>query len=551
MSRLRIFVLFTLCVSIASQAGYAWSENEGLPDLDKAIEQKIAAQSLSDLEKVAQRCEFALTKSLDQPNKEFASLLLMSTLYEHAKRLCTPVLEQRPPDRRWPVLRQFALRDLERVIELLPEFGEAHMLICRLQALPEGDRERAAKAASAAVSLFEDDKKRRAEALVLRAQLREQTEKRLEDYGRAIQLDPANADAWQGRALAYMGQGQFEKAVADFNSLLEENENNVNAHLALGEALTNLEKYGDALGHVEKAIELKPDSSLAYTLRARLHLVNEDAKAALADLDQALKVQPNDVSALLIRARVHLSRVHLSEENLRAAKDDIQRVLILSPGSTQGLIIRSMILAEEGKLTHAIADIQALLQKDPENVALRMQLAGYYLQDRRHSRAIEIFTKILAEDGSNWMARQARADTLLSIGKHAEAIDDFEIVVKQQPDDDGILNNFAWVLATSPNDKLRDGQRSIKLATKACEVTEYKKPHILSTLAAGYAETGDFETAIKWSKKAVELGSEEEEIDEQLKNELESYQKKNPWREKQTVDEKEEPVQQRRSKFEA
>lgn len=545
MSRLRILVLFTLFVSVASQAGDAWAKNEGLPNLDRAIVQKIAAQSLTDLEKVSGLCDEALGKGLDKSNKEFASLLLTSTLYEHAKRLTMPILDQKPPHRSWPVLREAALKDLERVIQLLPELGEAHMLIGRLQALPRGNRERATQAASAAVNLFADGK-RKAEALVLRAQLRENTEKRLEDYALAIQIDPSNADAWQGRALAYMDQGEFEKAVADFSSLLEENENNVNAHLALGEALTNLEKYDDALKHVEKAIKLNPESSLAYTLRARLHLVKEDAKAAIADLGQALKVQPNDVNALMIRARVHLA-----EENLGAAKDDIQRALILSPGLTQALIMRSMIFAEEGRLTHAIADIQALLQRDPENVALRMQLAGYYIQDRRHSKAIDIFTEILADDGSNWMARQARADTLLSIGKHAEAIDDFEIVLKQQPENDSILNNFAWVLATSPNDKLRDGKRSITLATKACEVTEYKKPHILSTLAAAYAEIGDFETAIKWSTKAVELGSEEEQIDEQLKNELKSYQEKKPWREKQTVEEKEEPLQQRRSRFEA
>ena len=164
---------------------------------------------------------------------------------------------------------------------------------------------------------------------------------------------------------------------------------------------------------------------------------------------------------------------------------------------------------------------------------------------------MDIFTKILAEDDEDFFARQARADTLLSIGKHAEAIADFEILLKQEPEDDSILNNFAWVLATSPDDKLRDGQRAIKLATKACEVTEYKKAHILSTLAAAYAETGDFETAVKWSGKAVELGVKEKEVDDQLKKELESYQQKKPWRERQTIEEKADPVQPRRSDFEA
>jgi hypothetical protein len=101
-----------------------------------------------------------------------------------------------------------------------------------------------------------------------------------------------------------------------------------------------------------------------------------------------------------------------------------------------------------------------------------------------------------------------------------------------------VLNNLAWVLATSPDDKLRDGKRSIELGTKACEVTEYKQAHILSTLAAGYAETGQWDEAVKWSKKAVEAG--EGSMKEQLEKELASYQEKKPWRERQDMEEKDE-----------
>jgi hypothetical protein len=61
-------------------------------------------------------------------------------------------------------------------------------------------------------------------------------------------------------------------------------------------------------------------------------------------------------------------------------------------------------------------------------------------------------------------------------------------------------------------------------------LTQYQQAHILSTLAAAYAETGDFETAVKWSQKSVDLG--DQDIQEQLKQELESYQRKKPWREK-------------------
>ena len=112
-----------------------------------------------------------------------------------------------------------------------------------------------------------------------------------------------------------------------------------------------------------------------------------------------------------------------------------------------------------------------------------------------------------------------------------------------------MLNNFAWVLATSPDDKLRDGARAVKMATKAAESTGYETPHILSTLAAAYAETGDFENATKWSQKAVEVSQKEVDAatadedraklqadHDQLKKELDSYHERKPVRERQTAE---------------
>ncbi|MCD4727262.1 MAG: tetratricopeptide repeat protein, partial [Pirellulales bacterium] len=126
-------------------------------------------------------------------------------------------------------------------------------------------------------------------------------------------------------------------------------------------------------------------------------------------------------------------------------------------------------------------------------------------------------------------ALRGRGDAYLKLGKHAEANEDYEKSRELEPKDAGILNSLAWVLATSPGAKLRDGKRAIRMATDACEATDYKLAHILSTLAAAYAETGDFDSAVKWSTKAVEL--DDNEHGDAIKKELDSYKAKKPWRE--------------------
>jgi Flp pilus assembly protein TadD len=145
----------------------------------------------------------------------------------------------------------------------------------------------------------------------------------------------------------------------------------------------------------------------------------------------------------------------------------------------------------------------------------------------------------LAVTPDDWRAVRGLGDALLNVGRHAEAIAQYEKALKLEPKDDGVLNNLAWVLCTSPDDKLRNGRRAIELATEACKLTEYKVPHILSTLAAAYAEIGDFDNAVKWVSKGLEVADKSKDTEKEgkqetkdaLKKELENYKVKKPTRE--------------------
>lgn len=550
-----------LLIALVALAPFAFStapaaDNPGQTDLDAAADLQITAETLGDLEKVIKLAEGALAKGLDKGQTEFANKLLAATLYQHANRSVESVLERRRRDPRLATIRTQALKDLDKAKRYDAGLPDIYLLEAKLQALSGGDPKAAGAAASEAIKLLaaKDDPKQLSKAYILRAQITEDKDRKLADFDNAVKADPSNTDAGQALALLYIQKGENEKAVSTLQKLLERDADNPSLLAALAEALTDLKKYDEALKYCDGVIKQAPQATLGYNLRARVKVMKDDIPGALKDLDEALAINGNDMQALLMRSNLHASQGH---DDL--AKADVEKLLKQAPDLPQGILLRSMIAAGKKRWGDAIMDMQLLLQTDPTNAEYRIRLAGYYVGDSRPRKAVELLTQVL--DGlrdendpdqreTKADALRARGDALLSVGKHADAVKDYDEALKIDPNDTGVLNNLAWVLATSPDDPVRSAQRSIELGTKACELTKYEKPHILSTLAAGYAEKGDWETAKKWSAKAVQLGTKEDSVDQQLKKELESYKEQKPWREKTETEENTKPLGRSKSDLE-
>ncbi len=84
-------------------------------------------------------------------------------------------------------------------------------------------------------------------------------------------------------------------------------------------------------------------------------------------------------------------------------------------------------------------------------------------------------------------------------------------------------------MAACPEAKFRDGKKAIQLSTLACELTRWKNPVVLDTLAAAQAEAGDFAAAVKWQLSAIErLPDERQKTD--YRSRLALYQAKQPYR---------------------
>jgi tetratricopeptide (TPR) repeat protein len=328
-------------------------------------------------------------------------------------------------------------------------------------------------------------------------------------------------------------QDEYERAREDLDVAIAEEPDDASLREALGMACMMSEQFDAAREAFDKAIELDPDAAGPLLQRARVFAVEGEREKALADIDRAVDLAPRDPSARLLRARI-LQQAGQSERALA----DVESVLQQDAEMPAALELKGLIAAERQDYPEAIRSFRKLAAKNPDDPIVLSQLGTLYLAAKQPREAIRRFTKALEADGEAFAALRGRSDAEISIGDHVAAIADLEKAHTIKPDDTGILNNLAWLLATSPNDAIRDAARAITLAEKACEETEWKEGHIISTLAAGHAEKGDFESAQKFSRKAIDADTAAGgDVEDQLKNELANYEAGKPWRERQEMPE--------------
>jgi Flp pilus assembly protein TadD len=118
-------------------------------------------------------------------------------------------------------------------------------------------------------------------------------------------------------------------------------------------------------------------------------------------------------------------------------------------------------------------------------------------------------------------------------GKPAEAVTHYRQALVLRPANSKALNNLAWLLATHPDAKNRDGAEAVRLAKRAVELTSRNDAEALDTLGAAYAEAGRFAEAASTAQQALGLAraSVQTNLAAQIQARLRLYQSRQVYRE--------------------
>jgi tetratricopeptide (TPR) repeat protein len=310
-------------------------------------------------------------------------------------------------------------------------------------------------------------------------------------YTEEILKHPFPVAALNHRALIWAEKKEYDFALADYDEAIRLNPANASAHNNRGNIHRARKDYDRALADYDEAIRLDPTVPLHYTNRASVWAAKREFDRAIADHDTVVRLNPRLPTGYLNRGRAWMAK-----RDYARALADYDEALRLNPRLALGYVNRGQARSARKEFDKALADFD---------------------------EAIRLSPKFAPAYGGRGNVRRARKD-------YAGALADFDEAIRLDPGLALTHNNRAWLLATCPDAAFRDGKAAVASARKACELDGWKNPTSLDTLAAAYAELGDFSAAVEWQAKANACFTDDAQRKE-AEGRLGLYKDGKPWRE--------------------
>jgi tetratricopeptide (TPR) repeat protein len=260
-------------------------------------------------------------------------------------------------------------------------------------------------------------------------------------------------------------QGQIERAAAEALKAVEADPSNAAARGFHALGLSELGQDEEAIKEAERAVELNPAGSAAH-LDLAISANRSDPERAIAEARRAIDLGPENSSAYQF-----LMNCLFASHRYNEAADLGREWLAVSPYDAAAHSTLGSALAENDGPVSAAQHLGYVMMLRPE-------------VEQAHAQLRQI---------------------LLSLAKEPDGLQRLRDIAANAPDSPRMLDELAWLLATYPDSKSRDGTEAVQLAERACTLTDRRIPALLDTLAAAYAEAGDFSRAISTIEEALNL----------------------------------------------
>ncbi len=279
----------------------------------------------------------------------------------------------------------------------------------------------------------------------------------IEQYNKALEIDPRNGEAYQERARTYEKLNLMENAAHDYISAAVFGLNPAENFLQSANLSYKSNNYEEALSAILKAIEVRPKYHEAYLLQCQVYLKINKYDEAYTSSINALETKGsafaqylkgltefylgryseahNDLNKaiskdkLLLDSYLTLAEVQLISKETQFAIENCQYVLSIDKNNHYAYYILSKARGIRREYKLAIDDISKAISIDSTILKYYLQRAELYLNNSENQRAIEDLSLVLSKDVININALHMRAEAYEKLQQINNAISDYSLLL--------------------------------------------------------------------------------------------------------------------------
>ena len=318
--------------------------------------------------------------------------------------------------------------------------------------------------------------------------------------------------------------------------LLEKGAEQNSFKFMVAQGMPKMDGNDSIISRMDAALQRDARDAYAYSTRGHAYEGKREFDKAISDYTQAISLLPNDVALRISRGRTYLAHGDTNE-----AINDFTEVIRLNADAATAYIYRGFAYQKKGDWDKPISDYSEILRRNPDTEAAYILRGFGYNKKGEFEKAITDYTEAIRRNPDNALAYYYRGLVSGKKGVFEKEVSDFREAIRRNPKLGIAYNQLAWVLASCPADRVRDGKAAVTTAWDACEMAEWKDAAWIDTLAAAYAEAGDFEKAVKYENQALATpvppgvdGTETREQLARMQQRLSLYEQGHPYREELT-----------------
>lgn len=337
----------------------------------------------------------------------------------------------------------------------------------------------------------------------------------------SLRIDPRNPEPYNNLGTALARAGRIPEAIKQCEQALRIKPDYAQAHNNLGNIFLQIGRSDEAMEHYNAALTITPYSANSHYNLGTALLQAGRLDEAIMQFRKVLEIQADYAEAYN-----NLGNALFRKGQLDEAIAQYRKVIEINPDNAEAHYNLGMVLGLEGKLDEVAEQYREAIKIKPNYADAHGNLAKLLATQGKLDEAIKEYQRTLELAPNSEQAHFRYGEALQAQHHFAAAKTEYQKVIELDPKHMPAYLSLAWLLATCPEASLRDGGRAVELAQQAGKLAGSESPQILDTLAAAYAEAGQFGKAVEMATRALNLPAAQnnQQLAEAIQIRLKLYQ---------------------------